>query len=317
MEPSDRQICRLVGFFGQGAGRYLLDMKCSWRIGGLLPALALVLIGGGHSANAQSKETQSGSEQEIVKKLSGLRQLDDEARAKATKDLALEIRRLPYGPAKLGLASSLGNLATEGDQGQDTVQAVTDTLCLALQESLAAGAKDVRPFLYLQIAQFQRYEHANVNLKSASLDAAIADLVALEEARGKLDFTLTDLHGKPWTLSALKGKVVLVNFWATWCPPCRKEMPDMQKLYSRFKDNGFVILAISDEERSKVEPFIKEHGYTYPILLDPGRKVNTAYKIDGIPKSFIYDRNGKFVAMAIDGRSERQLLELLAKAGLK
>ena len=76
-----------------------------------------------------------------------------------------------------------------------------------------------------------------------------------------------------------------MNFWATWCPPCRKELPDLQELYGKFKDQGFVVLAISDEEIGKVRPFVTEHKLALPVLLDPGRKVNERFRIMGIPKS--------------------------------
>ena len=146
----------------------------------------------------------------------------------------------------------------------------------------------------------------------------LAKLEADDQKRQSADFTLTDLQGKTWTLKDMKGKVVLVNFWATWCPPCRKEMPDLEALYNRFKDQGFVILAISeDEETPKVGPFIAEHKITYPILLDPGSKVNNLFEVEGIPKSFVYDRDGKLVAQSIDMRTQRQFLEMLAQAGLQ
>ena len=135
--------------------------------------------------------------------------------------------------------------------------------------------------------------------------------------RQQADFTLSDLQGKSWNLKDLRGKVVLVNFWATWCPPCRKEMPDLEALYLQFKDQGFVVLAISDEDAAKVSPFLAERNITYPILLDPGRKVNEEMQIEGIPKSFVYDRGGKLVAQSIDMRTRRQFLEMLQQAGLQ
>ena len=137
------------------------------------------------------------------------------------------------------------------------------------------------------------------------------------ERRDKADFTLTELGGKTWTLKEQRGKVVVLNFWATWCPPCRKEMPDLEKLYQQFKDQGLVILAISDEDAGKVKPFIAQQKVTYPILLGPGRKVNELFQIEGIPKTFVYDRTGKLVAQSIDMRTRRQFLEMLAQAGLK
>ena len=91
----------------------------------------------------------------------------------------------------------------------------------------------------------------------------------------------------------------------------------MEVLSRRFGPSGLVILAISDEEASKVEPFIAEKKYTYPILLDPGRKVAEAFAVQGIPKTFVFDRKGKLVAQAIDRRTERQFLAMLKQAGLE
>jgi peroxiredoxin len=145
----------------------------------------------------------------------------------------------------------------------------------------------------------------------------MSKLEADNERRQQADFTLTELSGKMWTLKELRGKVVLVNFWATWCPPCRKEMPDLETLYKQFKDQGLVILAISDEDAGKVKPFVAEQKVTYPILLDPGRRVNELFRIEGIPKTFVYDRGGKLVAQSIDMRTKRQFLEMLSQAGLQ
>jgi peroxiredoxin len=94
-------------------------------------------------------------------------------------------------------------------------------------------------------------------------------------------------------------------------------MPEMEALHQEFREQGLVILAISDEEPDKVKPFIVEHKFSYPILLDPGRKVNDLFQVEGIPKSLLYDRNGHLAAQAIDMRTRRQFLEMLAQAGLK
>jgi peroxiredoxin len=146
---------------------------------------------------------------------------------------------------------------------------------------------------------------------------AISQLEANDQKRQQADFTLTDLEGKSWTLKSLQGKVVLVNFWATWCPPCRKEMPDLDALYKQFQKQGLVILAISDEDADKVKPLIAEKGISYTVLLDPGRKVNTLFNVMGIPKTFIYDRSGKLTAESIDMRTHKQFLEMLAQSGLQ
>ena len=270
------------------------------------------------SLQAQEKTVWSDQEKPIVEQLRGLRKLDDTVRAGTTKNLALQIRQLPAVPHKLRLAEGLSNLATEGDFGRDTLQEVTTTLATALGEVKPAPEKNGAPnSAYSELASLVRYEHMQATSSDPQFAAAMAKLDADDAKRQNADFTLTDLQGKAWHFQDLRGKVVLVNFWATWCPPCRKEMPDLDTLFNRFKDQGFVVLAISDEEAAKVVPFIGERKISYPILLDPGRKVNELFQVEGIPKSFVYDRVGKLVAQSIDMRTQRQFLEMLAQAGLQ
>jgi peroxiredoxin len=267
---------------------------------------------------AQEKTVWSEQEKPVVEQLRGLRKLDDTARALTTKELALEIRQLPVVPNKLKLAGALAGLSTEGDFGRETLQEVTTTLATALREQPPPAGKSGEPdFLYVQLASLVRYEHMQPSSENPQFAAAMKKLETDDAVRQKADFTLNDLQGKPWHLQELRGKVVLVNFWATWCPPCRKEMPDLDALYNRFKDQGFIVLAISDEETAKVAPFIEERKIDYPILLDPGRKVNDLFQVEGIPKSFVYDRSGKMVAQSIDMRTRNQFLEMLALAGLQ
>ena len=257
------------------------------------------------------------SEKAMEQQIRTLRKVPDSERGAVTKNLALRIRQLPASAGKLSLASNLANLATEGDFGRETLQEVATTLAEALREKPMPTDKDGPALPYVTLAQLARYEHVNVSLNDPQYVAALAKLETDDLARQQADFTLTDLQGKEWTLKSLKGKVVLVNFWATWCPPCRKEIPDLDALYSRFKDSGFVILGISDEEEGKVRPFATTQKIKYPILLDPGRKVTERFRVGGIPKSFIYDREGKLAAQSIDMRTQKQFLELLAQAGLR
>jgi peroxiredoxin len=285
------------------------------RIAHLLFVLAFIFPS--LSLPAQDKVVWSDQEKPIVEQLHGLRKLDDTARASATKNLALQIRQLPVVPNKLRLAGALANLSTEGDFGKDTLQAVATTLEMALREQPPAGKAGEPDFLYVELASLVRYEHVEGTSDNPQYAAAMAKLEADDAKRQSADFTLDDLQGKAWHLHDLQGKVVLVNFWATWCPPCRKEMPDLDALYSKFKDQGFIVLAISDEETAKVSPFISEHKISYPVLLDPGRKVNDAFIVEGIPKSFVYDRSGKMVAQSIDMRTRNQFLGMLAQAGLQ
>src|SRR4030095_16443915 len=112
-----------------------------------------------------------------------------------------------------------------------------------------------------------------------------------------------DLNGKLWDLRDLKGKVVLVNFWATWCPPCRKEMPDLKALANRFKDQDLIILAISDESQDDLGRFVAAEQIPFPVLLDPGGKAKDAFLVKGIPATFLYDRSGQLAAQLMAGAS--------------
>jgi peroxiredoxin len=284
-------------------------------IGNILLCGALIFLAA--SALAQDKVVWSDQEKPIVEQLRGLRKLDDTVRARTTKELALQIRALPVVPNKLRLAGGLANLSTEGDFGKDTLQEVTTTLAMALREQPPPGKPGELDSLYMELASLVRYEHMQAASDNPQFAAAMARLEADDAKRQSADFTLSDLQGKARHLQDLRGKVVLVNFWATWCPPCRKEMPDLDALYNKYKDQGFVVLAISDEEAAKVTPFISEHKISYPVLLDPGRKVNDAFIVEGIPKSFVYDRSGKMVAQSIDMRTRNQFMEMLAQAGLE
>jgi peroxiredoxin len=269
------------------------------------------------AVSAQQKTVWSAQEQPIVDQIKGLRKLDDTVRARTTKELALQIRQLPIVPNKLKLAGVLANLSTEGDFGRETLQEVTTTLASALREQPPAGKPGQPDDLYMWLASLVRYEHMQAQSDNPQFAEALSKLEAADAARQKVDFTLSDLQGNPWHLRDLKGKVVLVNFWATWCPPCRKEMPDLQALYDRYKDQGFVVVSISDEEAAKVQPFIAEQKITYPVLLDPGRKVNDLFQVEGIPKSFVYNREGKLVAQSIDMRTRNQFQAMIAEAGLQ
>lgn len=107
------------------------------------------------------------------------------------------------------------------------------------------------------------------------------------------DFRLTDLTGEEQRLSQYRGKVVLVNFWATWCKPCTTEMPAMQATYDKLRDTGFVVLAINElEDDTKVREHVKQYGHTFPVLMDRDNKVANQFGVFGLPVSVFIDEKG-------------------------
>ena len=124
-----------------------------------------------------------------------------------------------------------------------------------------------------------------------------AGLQVLKEPVAAPDFTLPSVTGEKITLSSLKGKIVLLNFWATWCPPCRIEMPSMQRLYDELKDEGFELIAVNlQEPEETVKRFLLENGYDFPVLLDTRGGVGALYGVRSIPQTFLIDAEGFAVA---------------------
>lgn len=107
------------------------------------------------------------------------------------------------------------------------------------------------------------------------------------------NFTLKSLDGKDVNLRDYDGQVILVNFWATWCPPCTAELPDINAFYEAHKDEGFVVLAVNaQEDPQTVKTFIDQRGFTFPVLLDLNANLMQRYSVRGLPTTFILDRDG-------------------------
>lgn len=115
------------------------------------------------------------------------------------------------------------------------------------------------------------------------------------------DFVIENLSGGDTGLADYKGNVVLLNFWATWCMPCRAEMPGMEALWQKYREQGFVVVGISNDEGSKkrVETFTRLLDLSFPILLDPEGEVNDLYEVSNMPTSFLIDRNGKIISRIV------------------
>lgn len=144
------------------------------------------------------------------------------------------------------------------------------------------------------------------------------------EEAGKLppaiDFTLTDQYGNSHTLSDYKGKTVFLNFWATWCPPCRAEMPDIQKIYDSYKENGddsLVILGVASPGQGQegsleeVAGFLEENGYTYPVLMDTTGEQFAAYGVYALPTTFMIDRDGNVFGYVSGQLTEEIMLDII------
>ena len=136
-------------------------------------------------------------------------------------------------------------------------------------------------------------------IASQPLRSPAAEAICSADAKAaNLDFTLQDLHGKPFALSDYKGKVVLLDFWATWCPPCRKEIPGFIELYNKYRSRGFAVIGVSmDESTSDVKRFAKQFNMNYPILMGAGRDdLESAFGPLPLPTAFVIGRDGRICA---------------------
>ena len=137
------------------------------------------------------------------------------------------------------------------------------------------------------------------------------------------DFQLPDLNDKDIRLSDYRGKVVFLNFWATWCKPCREEMPSMEVLYKNFEKDGLVILAVSIDRvttKKEIPPFVKSLNLTFPVLVDSWGQTDKRYKLMGVPETYIIDREGTLREKVIGPRDwtrldNLQILTQLIKQG--
>jgi len=160
-----------------------------------------------------------------------------------------------------------------------------------------------------------------VGIATAAIGLAVAGgflALANRGPRQAPDFAVSDLQGRTVRLSALRGKVVLVNLWTTWCPPCVEEMPSMERLNARLAGDDFMVLAVSQDEdgRRVVEPFVERMKLTLPVFLDPDHEVGDRYGVTGYPETFVVDRNGYVVERVIGPRDWTSAQSLSALGAL-
>lgn len=130
-------------------------------------------------------------------------------------------------------------------------------------------------------------------IKKILIGYILISLGCVTPPKRTVDFTLTDIEGKRWTLSEQKS-IVLINFWATWCPPCKKEIPILVRIYNKYKDKGFLILGIAFDKKELVKSFVKKYKINYPVLIGDYR-VAQDYEITTIPQTYLINKEGKIV----------------------
>jgi len=160
----------------------------------------------------------------------------------------------------------------------------------------------------------------SADVSSAGDPFADLDLLRPGRSTAAPDFSVPRLNSESITLKALRGQLVFLNFWATWCPPCKEEMPSMERLYRRHKEHGFTIVAISIDSggSDRVASFVKKLGLSFPIGLDPKVEVANRYTVRALPSSFLIDRAGKTVAVALgprdwDSKTADEIVETLLR----
>ncbi|MDQ0162188.1 peroxiredoxin family protein [Aeribacillus alveayuensis] len=140
------------------------------------------------------------------------------------------------------------------------------------------------------------------------------DLSEVEEGKPAPDFKLTTLEGRVVKLSDFKGKKVILNFWATWCPPCKAEMPHLENFYNKYHDKGIEILAVNltnmEKGEENIKSFVKDYGLTFPILLDVDGSVGLKYQAFTIPTSYIIDSKGVITKKIVGPMDENMMTSL-------
>jgi peroxiredoxin len=170
--------------------------------------------------------------------------------------------------------------------------------------------------LYAGVASVVREAGVELPARDSSIEARILLRSLMARVSREFDVVLADLDGKRHRLRDLRGKVVLLNFWATWCKPCKREMPALDEMYRAGRDRGLVVLAVTDDDPDAVRELAKKAGYAFPIALDSERKAFEQYSVVGYPSTVVLDRQGGVAEFFIGARSRAGFERALKRAGL-
>lgn len=142
--------------------------------------------------------------------------------------------------------------------------------------------------------------------------AALSPIFSQQQGQPAPDFSLVSPEGDRFDLSDYAGQVVMINMWATWCPPCKAEMPAINNFYEAHREQGFTVLAVNSQEDARtVKTFIQASGFSFPVLLDTKAEVMELYQVRGLPTSFIIDRNGAIQHVQTGAITEKQLEQIV------
>lgn len=236
---------------------------------------------------------------------------------RAELEAAYMTQRAAYDPAKVAdLGEEFVQLATQRSaELADAYQIIRSALVAPIGLAPAAERRrDRHTMLALVVlvavaALVPLLRGIAVPVRNVSVDDPKAAALTAKIAP---DFTLATLDGKRVSLSEYQGKVVLLNLWASWCPPCIREIPRLQRVYEKYRDQGFVILGINttyQDDRAKVAQTVQDQGMTYPVLLDEQDVFGQRYAARLLPTSYLVDRNGKIVSVKVGEVDEAQLDE--------
>ena len=149
--------------------------------------------------------------------------------------------------------------------------------------------------------------------KIISIIFLMISLVSFSNSAKAPNFNLKDQYGVVHSLENYKGKVMFLNFWATWCPPCKKEMPDVESIYKEYGENkkDVIILGVNSEKENEVKKFLKDKGYTFPTVIDENSEVMRKYFIQAFPTSFVIDKEGNIYGYVMGGLTKEQIKQVI------